>query len=553
MKNLIISIFVLILTFFYLKSVKYSVTKIEVEINAEFKQPDRVQLFYSFDSLPRYVEKNSINERIQGKPGIQKITFNIPVPKNDVLTGLRLDISSNKNQKSIKLESLVIKSNGFTEYFKHNFNNHFKANKFLHFDNSAIKTKVLNEKYDPYFVFNDYEYLKKFTNEYNAFTLFENFLISILSASLILLLLHLIKNKVSNILIFLFFIIISLPIILSLINFEMTDNKIENRSLTKKPKFEFSKEYFKEFEAYYNDYFPYRNKLTNLSSSLRINFFKSSPYPNKVKFGKNRFLFLNTKETIKSYTKNNLLTNDSLNIIIDSFLERKTSLKSKNIDYFFGFFPNKHNIYPEFLPFSMKGFKKESLSLADQLKIGFKNKGFNLFDPTKELQKNKSEHLLYQKLDSHWNNYGAFISYHTFFKQNKQLGVIPYNIEDFTITYNTRNWGDLTRLIGVDSINGYIENRPFLNLKKLKNKPYKRLDAKGYPARTIRTVNHKCGNKKRVIFFGDSYSGYLVQFISLHFYEVVYVRSTYNEDLVNKLNPNIVMEFSVERFLHKNL
>ena len=115
-----------------------------------------------------------------------------------------------------------------------------------------------------------------------------------------------------------------------------------------------------------------------------------------------------------------------------------------------------------------------------------------------------------------------------------------------------RAWGDVAKLIGTDSSSGYIETRPLFKFKD-QSRSFKMVDVKGFPAGTIRTGNTNSGNNKKVIFFGDSFSVYIIQFFSLHFDEVIYIRGTYNEELVNEIDPDIVVELMVERFIFKHL
>ncbi|WP_271768268.1 hypothetical protein [Aquimarina algiphila] len=61
--------------------------------------------------------------------------------------------------------------------------------------------------------------------------------------------------------------------------------------------------------------------------------------------------------------------------------------------------------------------------------------------------------------------------------------------------------------------------------------------------------NENCKNKSRVLIFRDSYTTELIQFISLHFTEVIYVNERYSDDLINKINPDIVVSCKVEKYM----
>jgi len=78
---------------------------------------------------------------------------------------------------------------------------------------------------------------------------------------------------------------------------------------------------------------------------------------------------------------------------------------------------------------------------------------------------------------------------------------------------------------------------------------YKRLNTKGFPEKTIITRNESCGNTTKVLIFRDSYAKALVQFLSLHFYEVFYIPESYKDTFVEELQPDIVISAPFEWYL----
>lgn len=532
-------------------------SEITIKVNAEFLDADRFQLFYAFNDDLKFIESRSINNRIIGKKGGQDIIFKIPL-QNKMLKSIRLDISSaNYNQRPISINSINIYNGSSQLVFKDVFS-YFEMNKFLSFEKGKFKTVLLNDKYDPYLLLKkESTILEKLSLKEYRFTLLKTLLYSLIISIIfwVLSLFLVQKGKMSHttVLNLLFVLIIFVPLGLRIFEIKETAQQLENREASVASEFEFSKEYFRGFENYYNDNFPFRNTLIKQSTAIKTNLFKSSPFPQKVKFGKDKFLFSNIEEAYKSYTKSNLLSDSQLSGVITKFVNRNTELNAKNKEYFLGYFPNKHKIYSEYLPNSMQNQIKDTLSLADQIKTALSRTSLNFFDPTDELLNHKGDNLLYHKLDTHWNNYGAFIAYKEFFKyNNKTLNIQPYSIDNFNIIYRDRTWGDLTRLIGTDTISGYLETIPLFQFKN-QSQSFKKVDVKGFPTGTIRTLNIRSGNNKKVLFFGDSFSIYIVQFFSLHFDEVIYIRGIYNQELIDRIDPDIVIELMVERFIYKQL
>src|SRR5690606_13131154 len=334
----------------------------------------------------------------------------------------------------------------------------------------------------------------------------------------------------------------------------MTDervNNIENRELASMPDFSLSEDFAENFETYYNDNFGLRNNLIEWSSKLKINLFRSSPRPNEVKFGKSQFLFYNkTNDIFDNYTHRDLMTADNLNTYGNKLLDRKRELDSMGIQYVFGFWPNKHTIYSELLPYSMSSQIIGNTSLADQLVGFFKQNSTPFFDVRKDLIASKKEGLLYHKLDTHWNNRGAFYAYQAFCsKTYSTLKLTPYSKNQFKVEEKSLNNGDLTILLGVNEIIGY-KDIDYEYTPKNKSMSFTKIDnPEGFPTRAILTRNENSDNRKKVLIFKDSFITNLIQVLSLHYYEIVYVHGSYDSSIVSKVKPDIVINCRVERYL----
>ena len=75
------------------------------------------------------------------------------------------------------------------------------------------------------------------------------------------------------------------------------------------------------------------------------------------------------------------------------------------------------------------------------------------------------------------------------------------------------------------------------------------MSTEGFPESTIITKNEFCGNKKRVLIFRDSFTTNMVYYFSSTFYEVTYIWTSYNKEIVNKIQPEIVISCPVERLV----
>jgi len=345
--------------------------------------------------------------------------------------------------------------------------------------------------------------------------------------------------------------ILLLPSMSKVLKIEKHFKITEKRKLAHKPEFEFNKNYALNFEKYYNDNFGLRNLLVRWNNQLKINFFKSSPKPENALFGKNGFLFYNSLNDYiyLSYTHKNTFSFAELKEKYGKLSLRKTDLAKRNIIYVCGFWPNKHTIYPEHLPAKMQIQSFNKQSLADQFATYFKEQNFSFFDVRDDLQKEKANHQLYCKLDSHWNKLGAFIAYQSFCKQTyNQLHLEPYSLSDFEIKYTKTHTGDLVKIMGVDSIKNLYDFEPELTLKDTTIK-IDTINAEGFPKNTIITINNNCKNSLTAVIYRDSYMKNLVPFLSLHFHKTIYVWFGYTNKVIDMVNPDIVISAPVERYL----
>lgn len=357
------------------------------------------------------------------------------------------------------------------------------------------------------------------------------------------------KNNIS-IYVSVFILILFMPIFAMFFNIQLRVD--EKRINTKKPDFSFNKNYPNDFEEYYNDNFGLRSFLIDWNSRIKIDYFRTSPKPESVLFGKNGFLFYNEKSDAiyDSYSRLDIEKVEDIALIYEYQKIIKEKLASKNIKYFIGFFPNKHTIYIENLPFSMINQIQDNSSLSNQLVSYFERKNFPFIDVTKELLMEKKNNQLYYKFDTHWNNYGAYIGYKSICNQTfKELQIKPFETNFFKIKYSKINDGDLVNMIGIREMEFTYDEKPNFELKN-KKMGYVTGSAEGFPKNTVMTTNKNCKNKKIVIVFRDSFTDALIQFLSLHFYKAFYVNEKdVNFKLIEKVKPNIVISLRVERYL----
>jgi hypothetical protein len=559
-KYVIIVITGLVVFIVFVKWIKCSVDKqllnVEVILTAKVEHDDVFQVLYWEKGEEKFKIENSVRTKVNASAVFQEIKFKLPNLTD--LYKLRLDIGEDSNQQNIIIQSFKFKSaKGENEFNANEFNQMFLPNKYIKLNFEGSYTGFSGDKnqksfYDPYFVsMVDSEQMMMIKGKESVVYSYIGGLI----ASIIFMLFMLkcqerILISSTGTFASIFILMLIIPTLQKKFGFVEELENIEKRKLTEKPEFTFSLKFAKNFEIYLNDNFGFRNQLVHWGANIKTKVFRSSVHPDKVMLGKNKWLYYNhfKSNIFDSYRNENLLPSDTLRLLINQWENNKKVLEAHGMKYFLAFWPNKHSIYPEYLPESMAIQIKDTISRVDQI-IAYTNQtksNIRLIDVRPNLIRGKKEFQLYHKFDTHWNDYGAFLGYQSFFSQvQDELQIVPKNSGDFNINWVINNDGDLLQMLGVRN-NGFFEEKsPKFTIKENINQ-IEYLPIDGYPKRTIRTRNKFAGNQLKALVIRDSYANRLIQFFSLHFYEVTYIRGDKEFDF-KKENPDLIIDCFVER------
>lgn len=348
-------------------------------------------------------------------------------------------------------------------------------------------------------------------------------------------------NKILNITIIIIFIAtISLPQCLFNV-FKHNSSEIsntENRKLKSKPNLTFSQieNYPKEFDEYYNDHLPLRDKLRTILSSIDYNFLSTSIDSNVI-IGKDGWLFYRGDHTIEKLTGIKKYTVDDKENILTVLKNNINVLEEKNIKTYVIVIPDKENIYSEKLPSTIK---KSNVTSSEEL-INYiqNNSDINIVYPKEYLLKTKEQYQVYRKYDTHWNMIGGFIG--TICLQNAIIKHFDYDIDD--IEYEKTNEidkRDLSTFIN-------LQDKLYENTIKVKNF-YSNINCEINKTDIFEEYISDSKNNQTVLFIGDSFRTNMKDYFSKLYKRVVYVhRDKYNYNLIDEINPNIIVIETVER------
>ncbi len=333
-------------------------------------------------------------------------------------------------------------------------------------------------------------------------------------------------------------------------------SKAEKRTLARFPAVELRVGSIKRFpglfDDYYADHFGGRDWLSSTYRYIKLTL-GDSPSQD-VTFGKEGWLFLGS---IRSGYNNycnpmgdarnvDRYSEGDLQKVASYMSTMKQWLNAQGIEYLFVLVPNKHTVYPEFLPDYIQKVNPQSSSdqLVDYIRD---HTDVTLVDLRKCLLASKKEHRLYSTKDSHWNHYAANIAQYEIFQAIASSFPDAVNPHYYELTSGTSTTGgDLADMIG---IRNFKESTPAPVFKK-SCKPVKR----PRDADETDTFSVTCDTAQlKTLIFRDSFFNFLRPYFSHQISRITYVWGELDFQILKQQlgieKPDLVIEEMVERKL----
>lgn len=362
---------------------------------------------------------------------------------------------------------------------------------------------------------------------------------------------------------YIFFALITVPLLVLLFHIPTKPLNTENRPLAKFPKFEMNNyqkkppaipihafyislfQYKEGFNAFFNDNFPFRFYLFKSLSFIEQKLFRTNPLPDLVISGQDDWLFLGDKRSDAIRESKGILqfSPSELKQIERSLLNKKRWLAQRDIDFYIAIAPNKHSVYGEFLP-----IQKNRPSKLEGLLHHFEKTKIPIFDLAKSFPDDGS--ILFRKFNSHWNDIGAYWGYYELIRQlqmHNDLIENPSPMTDFNMEMLPSTENDLAKLLSeVRS-----ETIPFLSRKE--KTAAHLVEPEIQLPRNHRDNQYALrfrGGKSplKVLFFRDSFSNAMIKYIVEHFDETLFIWTPqFDRELIEVEKPDIVIYEVVER------
>ena len=222
-------------------------------------------------------------------------------------------------------------------------------------------------------------------------------------------------------LVILFLIAISAPLTLNLVGVDGADAANENREMAPFPHWadtwQSATEYPDGFARWFEDHFGLRARLVRWFGEGRLFVLGVSPSSAVIK-GRGRWLFYADDSGLDDYIGQQALTAAERAAWRESLVRAQDWLRRRGVAYVFTIAPDKHVIYPEYMPSSIR--RTGSVSRMDQVYAALADTPVVAIDTRKALLEAKARERIYYITDTHWNERGALVAYRTIIEAVRQ-------------------------------------------------------------------------------------------------------------------------------------
>ncbi|HEV2915708.1 MAG TPA: hypothetical protein VGX92_20675 [Pyrinomonadaceae bacterium] len=349
-------------------------------------------------------------------------------------------------------------------------------------------------------------------------------------------------------LIALFIVALCLPVLGMAFRIELSPVQQEKRALAPFPPVALKRHVLgafpEKFKLYFDDHFGFRNTLIRWQAIAKVKWLGVSS-SDKVIVGKDGWLFYASESSLKSYMRTEPFSQEQLAHWQQILEARRAWLAERGIGYLFVIAPDKHTIYPEYMPDNISRHRRESR--LDQLIAYLKqHSDIRILDLRPALFEAKTRRRIYYLTDSHWNDSGAFVAYRSIIEELSKSfpQVKPLPDAALEVTRQQTPGIGLAAMLGLEDIiredDLWLRLRPEVSVQiQGTNGDYKPLFSE-----------QKDSGLPRLVMFRDSFASALIPFMAPHFSRAVYIwNKGLDPRLIEAERPNVVIHEMVERFL----
>lgn len=337
-----------------------------------------------------------------------------------------------------------------------------------------------------------------------------------------------------------FLVLLLIPNVVLLFGLESNLETNENLKHATFPKIEINKptKTLSAINSFYTGNFGLKKTAVNQYIYFKRAILKEDPLPNYMVTGKDNWYFLGNQYNNVFKNTFGVIPSEKPSKILSYLNTVNQYLSDQNIKFYVVVVPDKHQIYKEYLPYTLP----QGTTLLNLVKqnASLDSSHVKFIDLHKSLLNKKEQHQIYYKTDSHWDNLGAFYGYKTLMQElENDFAITSLNKDDFNITTSLKTIGDNTKMTNLKQEVNFVTLEP-----KSPNKIDVVLDDQNY-------LHFKNNSKTlNLLMYRDSFTNALTPFLNQTFNNVILVRDfNVAKSHINKHNPDIVILEIAERNL----
>jgi alginate O-acetyltransferase complex protein AlgJ len=341
-----------------------------------------------------------------------------------------------------------------------------------------------------------------------------------------------------------------LPITGMVLNLDRDGPSAENRTLAGWPELRLDEASLRalpeQLTRYFEDHFAFRQRLVRWQAAVRLRMLGVSPSKAVIK-GRDGWLFYADDGAMADYAEAPPFAEAELEQWRGTLQDTSDWLRAQGIAYVFVIVPDKHVIYREYMP---ETIRRSAISRIDELVSHLREHStVRVVDLRPPLLAAKARERLYHRTDTHWNDRGAFVGYQS---------IIDALTEEFpALRHRSRSAFEprVVRSPGLDlaGMLGLTEVLSEEDLVLVPRHPTARILEPLHPNRRLthgRIVTDAPNRGPRAVVFMDSFGPALVPFLSEDFSRVVYLwQDNIDPQVVQQERPQVVIQEWVGRAL----
>ena len=306
--------------------------------------------------------------------------------------------------------------------------------------------------------------------------------------------------------------------------------------------------------------YGFRKQLVRWQNILDLFVLQASSQYQTVIKGQGNWLFLAQENAelnvVEDYRARRLYSPQDLAAWVAVYRERQDGLAARGIRYLMVVAPNKHTVYPEFLPSQYN--RVSPVSRTDQLVTALEAAGVDILDLRPTMLKVKEGALAYYRTDTHWTSFGAFAGYIEIMKRLARWypDFEPTIRGDYDINITPGLTGGLSSMLALSDL--FPEDRVTFvpRTPRRASEVSNDLVVKSLFQPTVITETGDASLPTAVIF-RDSFAHELMPFLSENFNRAVYLwpypstpreMRVFDWAAVDAVKPDLVIDEFVERY-----